>query len=405
MVDKPLFLCYNKWCNSVKEDSMTEQEYSLFKEFIRKLLYDTMTLDDYEIIMRRLNVPYPIKPNDSTWMYKTICHNVDPYKCKNNLAFYTETRSYYCFSECQQSYNLVTLVEKRFKVLGEPKSRFQCVKWICEQLNIPFNFKENAVQRSDSNKYNWQQNLEKYIKVKRGEVELKIYDKKILDYFDDDYHESWVKDNISLNTMIKYGIKYYKYHDSIVIPCFTEDGELCGIRERFLNPDSKMKYMPLSMLNGDSFEFPVNQTMYGLNYNATNISHYKKVVLLEAEKGTLQCDTYFGCKNFSLSLYGKSMSNAKVKKILSLDPEEVIIGLDFDYERVTDDNGEFTKEFEAFRKNVYRIGNYFKPYCKVTAMISYGGHKKNDSPTDNGKETYLELFNQREELYQDTIAE
>ena len=33
---------------------MTEQEYEAFKNFINELLYERMTLDDYEIIMRRL---------------------------------------------------------------------------------------------------------------------------------------------------------------------------------------------------------------------------------------------------------------------------------------------------------------------------------------------------------------
>lgn len=377
---------------------MTEQEYGQFKEFIHNLIYKVMTLEDYELIMRRLNVPLPIKSNDSVWMYKSICHNANPNDCKNNLAFYTENKSFYCFSECQCSYNIITLLEKRFELLGEPKSRFNCVKWICNQLNIPFNFKDE-VQKSNVEKYNWQNSLGKYIRNKNGTIELKIYDKSIMKYFQQLYHDSWINDNISIESMEKYNIRYYSFHDSIIIPCYDNCGNLIGIRERFLNPFSNIKYLPLSMLNGDSFEFPVNQTLYGLNYNAENIRHYKKVVIGEAEKFTLQTDTYFRNKNFSCSLYGKSMSKAKLKQILELGVEEVIIALDFDYEQVEDENGNFTKEFEMFKKNVYRIGNYFKPYCKVTAMISYGGHKKKDSPTDNGKEWYLNLYNNRENLF------
>lgn len=379
---------------------MTDAEYKQFKEFVHNLLYKTMTIEDYETIMRRLKIPYPIKSNEEVWMYKSICHNVNPNDCKNNLAFYTANKSYYCFSECQVSYNLVTLLEKRFNLIGEPKTRFQCVKWICEQLNIPFNFKESNVQKSNTNKYDWQSNLGKYIRIQNGESELKTYDKSVLKFFEEEYHQSWINDYISVQSMEKYQIKYYPYHDSIIIPCFREDGELCGIRERFLNPNSTVKYLPLSMLNGDSYEFPVNKTLYGLNYNGENIRYYKKVVLGEAEKFTMQCDSYFGCKNYSVSLYGKSMSMTKVRKILEFEPNEVIIALDFDYDNVYEDeeSGTFTKEFESFYKNVHRIGAYFKPYCKVTALVSYSGHKKNDSPTDGGKERYLELFNNREEI-------
>ena len=372
---------------------MTEQEYQQFKNFIHDLIYDVMTLDDYEIIMSRLGIPNPIKTNAETWMYKSLCHNEDVYKCKNNLAFYTEERSYYCFSECQISFNIITLLEKRFDLIGEKKTRFQVVKWICSQLNIPFEFKEE-VKKSSLNIYNWKADLLKYTKNYNSQSELKIYDKSILNYFEDIYHQSWIDDHISIETMQKYLIKYYPYHDSIVIPCMDKNGNLIGIRERFLNPNSDVKYLPLSLLSNETYNFPVNKTLYGLNYNAQNIARYKKCVLGEAEKFNLQNDSYYHCKNFSVGLYGKAMSKDKLKQILELGIEEVIIALDFDYHEVGDN-----KEFGTFKKNVYRIGDYFKPYCKVTALVCYGEHKFKCSPTDNGKEWYEELFNNREELY------
>ena len=50
---------------------MTEQEYEAFKNFIHELLYERMTLDDYEIIMRRLGA------NKRGDRYNTICHNIN----------------------------------------------------------------------------------------------------------------------------------------------------------------------------------------------------------------------------------------------------------------------------------------------------------------------------------------
>lgn len=376
---------------------ITTQEFEQFKDFINKLLYETMTLDDYEIIMNRLNVPKPIKHNN-TWMYKSICHNENPHDCKNNLAFYTENRSYYCFSQCQVSYNLITLLEKRFDLLGEAKTRFQCVKWICEQLNIPFNFKSD-LEKPKTHIYHWEENLSKYLKSNKNKISLKVYDKDILNCFEECYHQSWIDDGISIDTMEKYGIKYYHRNDSIIIPCFDIDGNLIGIRQRFLNPNSNCKYLPLELLNGTSFEFPVATILYGLNYNAQNISYYKKVVLGESEKFVQQSDSMFCYKNFALGMYGKSMSKQKAMEILKLGVEEVIICLDADYEEVCDENGNFTKEFESFKKNVYRIGDYFKGHCKVTSTIIYDKHPKNCSPTDLGKEKYLELFKNRENLY------
>lgn len=371
---------------------MNEVEYSQFKDFLHKLIYDIMTIEDYELIMRRLGVPNPIKTS-SDWRYKTLCHNIDVNKCGNNLSFRVEERNFYCFSDCNCSYNIITLLEKRFNLIGEKKTRFQCVKWICEQLNIPFDFKEE-IKQSNVERYNWQESLGKYIKNKNNISELKVYDKNILNGFEKLYHQKWIDDNISIEVMEQYGIRYYLAHDSIVIPCLDKNGQLVGIRERFINPNSDFKYLPLQLLDGTSFKFPVNQTLYGLNYNAQNINHYKKIVIGEAEKFTLQCATYFGQKNYSVSLYGHAMSNSKLKQIIELGVEEVVIGIDFDYEEVGDN-----KDFNRFKDNVYRIGDYFKGFCKVSAMISYEGHNIKDSPTDHGKEWYKQLYENREGLY------
>lgn len=303
------------------------------------------------------------------------------------------------FSECQVSYNLITLLKKRFDLLGEPKTRFQVVKWICEQLSIPFNFKSN-VEKPKNEIYHWENSLGKYLKQKNGEIELKTYDKSILNCFDKTYHQSWIDDNITIETMEKYGIRYYKRNDSIIIPCFDINGDLVGIRQRFLNPNNDCKYLPLSLLDGTSFKFPVASTLYGINYNAQNIEHYKKVVLGEAEKFVQQCDTMFHCKNFALGMYGKSMTQQKAMQILKLGVEEVVICLDADYDKVCDENGEFTKEFESFKKNVYRIGEYFRGHCDVSAIVIYDDHPRNCSPSDLGKERYLKLFNERESLWQ-----
>lgn len=79
---------------------MKTQDFEQFKIFINKLLYEIMSLEDYEIIMNRLDCPKPIK-NSNTWMYKTLCHNVDLNNCKNNLAFYVENRTFYCFQSAK----------------------------------------------------------------------------------------------------------------------------------------------------------------------------------------------------------------------------------------------------------------------------------------------------------------
>lgn len=378
---------------------MNEVEYEAFKEFAQKLKYEIMTEDDYELVINRVCGQGVIKQKKSdTWILMTSCHNLDYHDGSPKLYFYLETRSFYCYTKCGHSMDIYSLIQKRHELNGDKVKMFQCVKEVCEILNIPFNFKDE-IKKSKTDKYNWQGKLMKFLKLKHGEIELPTYDKSILDSFEPIYHQSWLDDNITIDSMDKYCIKYYRRNDSIVIPCFDANGNLIGIRQRFLNPKTDCKYLPLEILNGKSYKFPVNTTLYGLNYNTENIKYYKKVMLVEAEKSVLQTDNYFACKNFTLAMYGKSMSQQKAMEILKMGVDEIVICLDADYDNVYEDDGyTFTKEFESFYKNVHRIGEYFKGHCKVTAIIIYDKHPRNCSPTDLGKERYLELYNEREEI-------
>ena len=155
---------------------MTEQEYEAFKNFIHELLYERMTLDDYEIIMRRLGA------NKRGDRYNTICHNING--GGYNLAFNKETRSFCCFSECSCSYSLLSLIKKRRELLGEPCSTYQSLKWLCNELGIEFNFKEE-VKQVNTNIYKWQNSLLKYTKNKNKNIELRVYNKDNTNYIMD----------------------------------------------------------------------------------------------------------------------------------------------------------------------------------------------------------------------------
>ena len=377
---------------------MTENEFENYTNFIKETLEETMTLDDYELVIDSLDVPIP-KKNGNVWTYKSFCHNLDLSQAKYNLAFYPNNRSYYCFSECCVSHNLLTLVEQRFKLVGEPRTRFNCMRYICSICDIPFNFNDDnkPIKKIE---YNWKKTLGKYDKgLVREDDEDVIIDKSILSSFPKIYHQSWIDDNISVETMEKYGIRFYIYGDAIVIPCFNIDGKLIGIRCRCLNPNAEHKYYPLRLINNQSFQFPTNDSLYGLWYTKHAISRNRKCVIVESEKGVLQLETFYGSDNFSVALYGKAMSDKKKMLLLQLGITEIVICLDFDYDTVYDEEGNKTDDFLKYEKNVFRIGDYFKSFCRVTALISYGGHKRCASPTDYGKEWYEELYEKREELY------
>lgn len=378
---------------------MQEFDLSLFNDFIKELLYNLMTDDDYTLVMDELGFPNPHGTNPI--MYKTGCHNIDFSQAKYNLAYYPESRSFYCFSECNKSFNLLDLVKQRFELIGESKTTFKCVKWICEKCNIPFDFssEENKVIE-----YDWKRDLYKYRKGKKKEVrEEIILDDSILNYFQPIYHQSWIDDHITIETMQKYEIGYYPYLDAITIPTRNMKGDLVGVRGRFLNPNSEHKYCPIFMLDGTKLSFPTNDYLWGIWHTKVGIRKHRKVVLGESEKFVQQCESYYGEDNYSVGGFGRAFSDIKRNMILSLEPTEVIIAHDFDYDKVGDYvNGEWvkTKEFEKFEEFIMKTANYFKGYCKVTALVSYSGHKLKDCATDNGKEWYEELYKNREVIYE-----
>lgn len=371
---------------------MTDKEYRQFCEFINKVLYELTTLDDYDIIIRDLGGIIRNRNNDY-WTINTICHNVDG--GGYNLTFYTEDRVFHCFSECNCSYNLLTLVKQRFKVLDNEKSTTQCLKYICERLGIEFNFKIEE-RKENKNLFNWKSQLLKYTQKGENIKQEKIYDKSILDYFDDIYDESWIEEGISEETLKKYNIKYYKRLNQIVIPCYNTDGGLIGIRVRNMNPEiaeMRGKYHPIEMLNGYVYKFPTNDYFYGCNYNETEIKKRRSCVFVESEKAVMKSDTWFGNKSIALGMYGHSINKKGVKYIVNLNLLDAIICVDWDYHEMWEDEEQtkWTKEYEKYVDNVNKIIDKIRPYAQnIYVMVNPNPHNEyyKQNPFDLSKEQY-----------------
>ena len=373
---------------------MTEQEYEAFKNFIHELLYERMTLDDYEITMRRLGA------NKRGDRYNTICHNING--GGYNLAFNKETRSFCCFSECSCSYSLLSLIKKRRELLGEPCSTYQSLKWLCNELGIEFNFKEE-VKQVNTNIYKWQNSLLKYTKNKNKNIELRVYNKKILNYFPKIYHTDWIDYGISEEVLDKYNIGWYNYKQQITIPCYRQNGDLIGIRVRNMNPEIDIKYIPLQLLDGTEFNFPTNEVFYGENFNWTNVQRTKSVILVESEKTVMKYESWYGAKNnICLGLYGSVLSNAKLKKLLSWNCETFYICLDSDFESIEySNNDEKITSYEKFEKKVMNIYNKLKPYAKSVYVIYNNLGFENCykySITDYTREQFEKIWNNKKKI-------
>lgn len=369
---------------------MTEQEYEAFKNFIHELLYERMTLDDYEIIMRRLGA------NKRGDRYNTICHNIND--GGYNLAFNKETRSFCCFSECSCSYSLLSLIKKRRELLGEPCSTYQSLKWLCNELGIEFNFKEE-VKQVNTNIYKWQNSLLKYTK-NYSNATNKIYDKSILNYLTPCYYEPWLKEGMTKESLDKFDIRWYNRLQQVVIPIYDDEGNLVGTHDRNTNPEliDYAKYDHLRMLDGTEYKFQMGLVLYGLNMNKADIERTRTAILFEAPKSVIHIDGFYDY-NISVAMFGMNLQKAKLKLLLKYGVNKFIIALDRQYENVMID-GKYTKEFLKYREKVDRIIDMIRPYAQEIGVVwdndedRFLGYK--DSPVDQGKEVWEKLFERRE---------
>ena len=379
---------------------MTEEEYKALNFFINDLLYEKMTIDDYYYIMEKLGARRRLN------RFSAICHEVD--STKYNLSFDEESRCFYCFSECNCSYSLLSLIKKRRELLNENSKTIPSLKWLCGELNIEFNFKEEA-QKSNTDRYNWKVNLNKYLKGNRQEKILPKYDKKVLEYFPKIYHEDWLDYGISEETMDKYNIRYYPYKNQIVIPCYDHNGNMCGIRIRNMNKEllettDIPKYMPLKMLDGMEYKFPTNLCFYFFIFNSQNCQRTKSVILSEGEKSVLKHESWFGSNNnICLGMYGSNLGNEKLKKLVYWGIETYYISLDSDFETIYEDeeNGILSKNYIKFEEKVMKIAKEIRPYAKKIYVIYNNVNLKNFykcNMYDGTLEQFHLLWNNKEEV-------
>lgn len=369
-----------------------------------KQVIDSLTLKDYEDLIIKTGGAIKQK-NNTKWILLTYCHNVDPLQGSPKLEFYLSTKTFYCFSGCQQSYNIITLLQQRFKILGEEKNRVEVLKYIIETCGLDINLENVEIKEKSNDICDWKKVLNKYLRYKNSYNELKPYDKSILNGFPKLYHKDWLDYGITEETMEKYNIRYYPYRNQIVIPCYSKDGNLIGIRVRNMDKialdNGCAKYFPLEILDGSMFKFQTNLVFYGENYNLEEIKRTGVCWLVESEKSVLKFDSWFHENNVSLGLYGSNLGKKRFEFLIKLGLNELVIMLDSDFHNIYDDNDKLTDEYIKFEDKVLKMAKPFKPYVnKITCCFNnqgYEGYKF--SACDFTKEQFDILYKNREEIF------
>lgn len=353
---------------------MTAQELKekLSEDEVRSLLTDYMgAIISYE--------------DDDMWISNTVCHHGN----KQKLYYYKESKSFHCYTECGQL-DVIGVV-MGFK--GYEQEEFhKAINWICVKLNIDnceYGFgKQELIS-------DWEF-IRQYKRNNKKEAENKPlipYDKRILNIFQKLYTCEWINEGISIETMKKYNVMYSTWQQKIIIPHYDIDNQLIGVRCRsLLEEDIELfgKYTPLKV-GRKFYNHSLGQNLFGLNHNIKAIQDKRKIMLVEAEKSVFQTDTMFGEDNFTVALCGSNLTDYQRGIILMLGVREVIIALDKQYENI---NSEECKKWAKHIKN--KIIDKLTPYFCVTVLWDVNGllgYK--DSPTDRGKETLLQLMDNK----------
>ena len=356
-----------------------------------KELREQLTDETIKDILIQFNVE-PVDENADVIIFPTCCHNLEGGSPK--LYYYKNSKLFHCYTECGETFDIFTLLQKMYKLRGKDISIKQAIS-ICnldtsfakdeDFINYDYADDLRYLQVLNSNNSNFQTIFER-------QEDFKKYDKAILRKFSFDYVGlmPWIQEGISIEALQRFSIKYDKVRNAIVIPNYDYNGNLIGVRERFLNEKdiAKGKYRPLYD-NGILYNHPTGRTFYGIYENHVAIEKKHIVVLFEGEKSILLYNSLYGSSNcIALATLGQNITRDHIQYLLKMKVKDVILAYDTDYEDY--------KQLKEVEEKYIEKGKILSPYFNVSILMDYDfilPYKS--SPIDGGKETFEKILEER----------
>ena len=368
-------------------------------EYDKDALKASLDIDQVAEYLTSLDAD-PIVKNDVI-ISKTICHNL----CgcgSHKLYYYGNTGLFKCYTDCDGSawdiFELTRKVMSREYPQERKNSEWtlpEAIEYVAQFFNFAPNEKQNSnfVSITDHLKL-----LKKYdkinnIKVKKQNIELKIYNGDFLKNLPKPVIQDWIDEGISQEVMNNAGICYDPKNQGIVIPHYDINGNLVGVRERTLikeNAERFGKYMP-AKIAGKQYAHPLSYNLYNLNHSKENISRIKKAIIFEGEKACLKYRSMFGEENdISVATCGCNLLNYQFSLLSNLGVKEIIVAYDRQYKEIGD------IEYKTWVNKLKSIAKKYSAYCLISFMFDVGHllDYKN-SPIDKTKEVFLTLFKNR----------
>lgn len=356
-----------------------------------KLLKSSLTLEDHKSICKALGIP-AFSENSKQIVYFTGDKHVNPYNGSPKLIFYKDTSIYMGFS-AGMSYDIISLTQRRLFLLKQPSSFIDAINFI---LSVTGKEIDSVQRLTKTHVYDWQTDLEKFIRFRRTGTTLITYDDTILSQLGQSIPQAWLDEGISEDTLIKYQIGYYERLNATTIPCRDKQGNLIGIRCRHWQPNEieQGKYRPLLLLDGvTSFKFPTNDVFFGINYNWPEIERTGKVMLVESEKAVMKLDTIYKEHNVALGMFGNNLGLKRRNELIKLGVNHVVYVPDNDW------IGRGDEAYQEWEDKVIRFCKQFDGYAKVEIVwdnLGLLGEKEN--ATDKDEDIWWKLYEAREEF-------
>ena len=241
-----------------------------------KELNDSLTSERIIQLVTELGIDEYIEKVDSI-VFKTICHNEDAAEASMKLYYYKKNKKFHCYTDCGDNFNIFTLFERRYKLLGIQYNFYRdIVLKITNGINIKRTIENGFIQKYES-KYN-------EYKIDKPSVKFKEINPNVLKLFTFFPTPEWIEDGIDEDIMKIYNILYSIEQNKIIIPHYDISGNLIGIRGRALNESDLLigKYMPIQ-IEKITYSHPLMYNLYGLNLVKENIKKYKMAIVAESE--------------------------------------------------------------------------------------------------------------------------
>lgn len=333
-------------------------------------------------ILKSLIPNLPFQETNSFLIFPTICHNLNVESASMKLYYYYNTNLFFCYTECNDSFDIYELVKKILILRNLPSDFNEVFNIICRETDkVFYDFK---TPRTDI----YESFLSKYDK-KNQKVDFTIYNKKLINFFEPYFYSGWIKEGISIESMIKYNIRYSISREQVIIPHYDIDGNLIGIRGRNLNEINILngKYIPVK-IEKNFCSHPLSYNLYGINFNKEAIKRTKTVFIFEGEKSVLLCDTWYKDNNVSVATCGNKLNKFQINLLLKLGVQNVVLC----YDRMDKDKKSNSEYFNKLKEICKKYNNYmnFSFIYDRNCVLDYKA-----SPVDSGQKIFEQLLSER----------